>query len=128
MFNFKKYPELIPYHKKYVKMNKKHAHLVYLSVDKYKESASIKANKLTVEFEEFRKEYGQKVYELLKDVKPKLLNDSTKKYEDWDTVVEHFSSKNTGNGLAFLSSSVEEEGLYLFPPEYYDPDLTDKML
>ena len=128
MFNFKKYPELIPYHKKYVKMNKKHAHLVYLSVDKYKESASIEATKLYEELREFDKEYGQKVYELLKDVKPKLLNDSTKKYEDWDTVVEHFKSKNTGNGLAFLSGSVEEESLYLFPPEYYDPDLTDKTL
>ena len=128
MFNFKKYPELIPYHKKWVKMNKKLSHLVNLSVDKDNESAGIKADKLYEELREFDKEYGQKVYELLKDVKPKLLNDSTKKYEDWDTVVEHFKSKNTGNGLVFLSGSVEADGLYLFPPEYYDPDLTDKTL
>ena len=105
MFNFKKYPELIPY------------------------SAGIKADKLFEEIREFDKEYGQKVLELLKDVKPKLLNGATKEYEDWDTVVEHFRSKNTENGLVFLVCAVEEAGgRYRFPPEYYDPDLTDKML
>ena len=127
MFNFKKYPELIPYHKKYVKMNKKHAHLVYLSVDKYKESASIKANKLTVEYEEFDKEYGQKVLELLKDVKPKLLNGATKEYEEWDEVIGVIA-KGDNIYRCLICATEEDGGRYRFPPEYYDPDLTDKML
>ena len=127
MFNFKKYPELIPYHKKYVKMNKKHAHLVYLSVDKYKESASIKANKLTVEYEEFDKEYGQKVLELLKDVKPKLLNGATKEYEEWDEVIGVIA-KGDNIYRCLICATEEAGGLHRFPPEYYDPDLTDKTL
>ena len=127
MFNFKKYPELIPYHKKYVKMNKKLSHLVYLSVDKYKESASIEATKLYEEFREFEKEYGQKIYELLKDVKPKFFNRRTKEYESWDEVIGVIA---TGDNIyrCLICATEEAGGLHRFPPEYYDPDLTDKTL
>ena len=127
MFNFKKYPELIPYHKKWVKMNKKLSHLVYLSVDKYKESASIEANKLYEEIREFEKEYGQKVLELLKDVKPKFFNRRTKEYESWDEVIGGVA---TGDNIyrCLICATEEDGGRYRFPPEYYDPNLTDKML
>ena len=127
MFNFKKYPELIPYHKKSKKMSNKLSHLVYLSVDKYKESASIEATKLYEEIREFEKEYGQKVLELLKDVKPKFFNRRTKEYESWDEVIGGVA---TGDNIyrCLICATEEDGGLYRFPPEYYDPDLTDKML
>ncbi len=127
MFNFKKYPELIPYHKKRKKMSMKLIHLVNLKVDKDNESAGIKADKLFEESEEFDKEYGQKIYELLKDVKPKLLNGATKEYEEWDEVIGVIA---TGDNIyrCLICATEEDGGRYRFPPEYYDPNLTDKML
>ena len=126
MFNFKKYPELIPYHKKNVKYSMKLTRLATVSVEKDSDAASKKFNELYVEGREFQKLYGQKVLELLKDVKPKLLNDSTKEYEKWDEVIGGVA---TGDNIyRCLVGAVEEDGLYLFPPEYYDPDLTDKTL
>ena len=127
MFNFKKYPELIPYHKKRKKMSMKLIHLVNLKVDKDNESAGIKADKLYEEIREFEKEYGQKVLELLKDVKPKFFNRRTKEYESWDEVL---GGVFTGNDIydCLICATEEDGGLYRFPPEYYDPDLTDKML
>ena len=100
---------------------------MYLSVDKYKESASIEATKLYEEIREFEKEYGQKVLELLKDVKPKFFNRRTKEYESWDEVIGGVA---TGDNIyrCLICATEEDGGLYRFPPEYYDPDLTDKML
>ena len=126
MFNFKKYPELIPYYKKYIKNRRKLSRLATVSVEKDSTTASKKFNELFPEAMEFHKVYGQKIYELLKDVKPKLLNGATKEYEEWDEVIGGVA---TGDNIyKCLIGAVEEYGLYSFPPEYYDPNLTDKML
>ena len=104
MFNFKKYPELIPYHKKRKKMSNKLSHLVNLSVDKDNESAGIKADKRYEEIREFEKEY-----------------------EEWDEVIGVIA---TGDNIyrCLICATEEDGGRYRFPPEYYDPDLTDKTL
>ncbi len=116
MFDFKSYPELKVYHKKW--------HNLFNNLYKYEAKLNKTGKekndrlwKLTYkEFEETEEKYAIEIFNILKDEKPLLNNYIDKKYEKWDDVVKKWKSKP----INWVVSMVEESGgRYRLPAEYY---------
>ena len=114
VFNFKRYPELKPYHTKLKKL----VNEAYKAEFKYYHTNSEEDNKIwnsaLETWSTFENEYSKVIFSTLDKEKPLLLNMSSNNYEKWDDVI------NSKERIDWCVTIVEQSGgRYRLSPEYY---------